>query len=73
MQQLTSGLKLGQDKLAIIFNNRVICAPIVQSTLGEEFRISGVETLSHARWLKACLCYPMPHTVTLEEYKSAEK
>ncbi len=41
--RLTGGMEPGHDRLAILLNGRLVCAPVVHAQLGASFIISGLE------------------------------
>ena len=43
MFDLTSKMRAGVDRLAIVLDGKVLSAPVVQSSLGANFEISGHE------------------------------
>jgi hypothetical protein len=45
LKQTTAGMQHGRDRLAIIVDGRLISAPVVQSTLGSSFVISGFKDM----------------------------
>lgn len=76
MQTLTSGMKLGQEQLAVVFNGRILCAPIVQTVLHGELQITGEKYSQVERIIMACIKHEMPHTVIFTGYtkpKAAQK
>lgn len=48
MKRATSSMARGKDRLAIVIDNRVISAPIVQSILSGQFEISGLDAKTHS-------------------------
>ena len=42
MKKLTSSMELGRDRLAVVLDDKVVSAPVVQDTLYKEFSISGL-------------------------------
>lgn len=42
MKRLTGDMNLGHDRLAMVLNKRIRCAPIVQLPLSREFMVSGL-------------------------------
>lgn len=42
MSRLTGAVKRGHDRLAVVLNKRIRCAPIVQAPLSQTFFVSGL-------------------------------
>ncbi|WP_411846740.1 outer membrane protein assembly factor BamE [Roseibacillus persicicus] len=45
LKETTAAMRHGRDRLAIIMDGRLICAPVVQSTLGSQFVVSGFQDM----------------------------
>ncbi len=51
MKKLSGGMQKGVERLAILVKGSVICAPVIQCTLGAEFQISGLNQPNEAQML----------------------
>ena len=70
MFQLTSKMNHGVDRLAIVLDGKVLSAPVVQSSLGANFEISGMKNASEARALAAALLNPLKNPLLVEEERT---
>jgi preprotein translocase subunit SecD len=43
LERATEKMQLGQDRMAIVFKDRCLCAPVVQSVLSTHFLIQGLD------------------------------
>ncbi|MBR3695580.1 MAG: protein translocase subunit SecD [Akkermansia sp.] len=66
MQKLTSSMKLGQDRLAVVLNGIVKCAPVVQSVLHKDFNISGLNGKNEPQNISEALANPLSSELVVE-------
>lgn len=59
MKKLTSSMQLGRDRLAVVLDDKVVSAPVVQNTLYKEFSISGLDGKGEAENLSKILSNPL--------------
>lgn len=67
MHKLTSSLNLGYDRLGIVINNILKCAPVVQSVLDKDFNISGLNGKDEAKMLAEAFTNPLFHDLKVEK------
>ena len=67
MEKLTSSLNLGYDRLGIVINEMLKCAPTVQSVISKEFSISGLNGKDEAKMLAEAFSYPLYHDLKVEK------
>ncbi|MGJ8677113.1 MAG: protein translocase subunit SecD [Akkermansiaceae bacterium] len=70
MFDITSKMNQGSDRLAIVLDGEVLSAPVVQSSLGANFQISGMENANEARALAAALLNPLKNPLIVDEERS---
>ncbi|MBK1829710.1 protein translocase subunit SecD [Verrucomicrobiaceae bacterium R5-34] len=70
MFDLTKQMRHGQDRLAIVLDGEVLSAPVVQSSLGKNFEISGMENAAEAKSLAAALLNPLKNPLLVEEQRA---
>ncbi|MDC0088091.1 protein translocase subunit SecD [Akkermansiaceae bacterium] len=70
ISDLTSKMRHGYDRMAIILDGKVLSAPTVQSTLGSRFSISGQKNLKEAEDLAAALLNPLKNPLLVDEERS---
>lgn len=66
MQKLTSSMALGQDRLAVVLNGIVKCAPVVQSVLHKDFNISGLDGKNEPQNISEALANPLSSELVVE-------
>ena len=66
MQKLTSGMALGQDRLAVVLNGIVKCAPVVQRVLHKDFNISGLDGKNEPQNISEALANPLSSELVVE-------
>lgn len=71
VSRLTSGMRLGQDRLAIMLNGRVVSAPIVHAKLGCDFAITGMLP-EQCGALVDGLAMPLPVAIKITARRSVE-
>lgn len=67
MHKLTSSFNPGYDRLGIVINNILKCAPTVQSVLGKDFNISGLNGKDEAKMLAEAFTNPLFHDLKVEK------
>lgn len=70
MFDLTSKMRHGQDRLAIVLDGKVLSAPVVQSSLGSNFEISGMNDAAEAKSIAAALLNPLKNPLLVEEERT---
>lgn len=69
MFQLTEEMQHGTDRLAIVLDDEVLSAPVVQSSLSKKFQISGLGNAEQAKQLALALLNPLKSRLVIEEEK----
>lgn len=69
MGNLTSKMQKGRDRLAVVLNGEVKCAPTVQSTLHKDFQISGLMTKGEPEEVSKALANPLSSDLRVEGRK----
>lgn len=70
MFEVTSKMRHGVDRLAIVLDGKVLSAPVVQDSLGAKFEISGMKDAKEARALAAALLNPLKNPLEVEEERT---
>lgn len=70
MLDITSKMTHGVDRLAIVMDDKVLSAPVVQSTLGKNFEISGMKDAVEAKGIAAALLNPLKNPLLVEEERT---
>ena len=70
MFDLTSKMRPGVDRLAIVLDGKVLSAPVVQSSLGANFEISGMKDANEAKSIAAALLNPLKNPLLVEEERT---
>ena len=70
MFDLTSKMRPGVDRLAIVLDGKVLSAPVVQSSLGANFEISGMKDANEAKGIAAALLNPLKNPLLVEEERT---
>lgn len=70
MFDLTSKMRHGEDRLAIVLDGKVLSAPVVQSSLGSNFEISGMNDAAEAKSIAAALLNPLKNPLLVEEERT---
>lgn len=70
MLDITSKMTHGVDRLAIVLDDKVLSAPVVQSTLGKNFEISGMKDAVEAKGIAAALLNPLKNPLLVEEERT---
>lgn len=66
MYNLTSKMKLGQDRMAVVLNGMVKCAPTVQAVLNKAFNISGLDGKNEPQNISEALANPLSSELVVE-------
>ena len=69
MGQLTGKMQKGRDRLAVVLNSEVKCAPVVQATLHKEFSISGLMGKGEPEDISKALANPLSSDLKVEGRK----
>lgn len=69
MGQLTGKMVKGRDRLAVVLNGQVKCAPVVQSTLHKDFQISGLNGKGEPEDISKALANPLSSDLKVEGRK----
>ena len=70
MTQATLPLVSGRDRIAILLDNKVISAPVLQTTpLGAHFQITGMNSSKEAEILATSLLNPLENPLSIEEVR----
>jgi SecD/SecF fusion protein len=70
MFDLTSKMRHGVDRLAIVLDGKVLSAPKVQDSLGSNFQISGMKDAAEAKSIAAALLNPLKNPLIVEEERT---
>lgn len=71
MINLTKDMRPGVDRIAVLLDNEIITAPVVQSTpLGKNFIIQGQKSLEEARVLASQLLNPLKNELIIDEERT---
>ena len=69
MGQLTGKMVKGRDRLAVVLNGQVKCAPVVQETLHKDFQISGLMGKGEPEDISKALANPLTSDLKVEGRK----
>ncbi len=69
MGKLTGKMIKGRDRLAVVLNGQVKCAPVVQATLSKDFQISGLNAKGEAEDISKALANPLSSDLKVEGRK----
>ena len=69
MGKLTGGMQIGADRLAVVLNSEVKCAPVVQAVLHKEFNISGLNGKGEPEDISKALANPLSSDLKVEGRK----
>ncbi len=69
MGKLTGGMQIGSDRLAVVLNSEVKCAPVVQAVLHKEFNISGLNGKGEPEDISKALSNPLTSDLKVEGRK----
>lgn len=69
MGKLTGAMQIGRDRLAVVLNNQIKCAPTVQAVLHKEFNISGLNGKGEPEDISKALANPLSSDLKVEGRK----
>ncbi len=69
MNSLTSGMEKGKNRLAVVLDNQVKSAPLVNDTLGKNFIIEGLSAPGEAEEICKALANPLSNDLQVEGRK----
>lgn len=69
MGKLTGAMTIGRDRLAVVLNNQIKCAPTVQAVLHKEFNISGLNGKGEPEDISKALANPLSSDLKVEGRK----
>lgn len=70
MGRLTGAMTIGRDRLAVVLNNQIKCAPVVQAVLHKEFNISGLNAKGEPEDISKALANPLSSDLKVEGRKN---
>ncbi len=70
MIALTGDMRLGVDRIAIVLDNEVISAPVVQAHLAKDFSISGLNEPGEVQTLVNALMNPLENPLVVDEERT---
>ena len=70
MFNLTKDMSKGADRIAILLDGVVICAPTVNDTLSKNFEISGLDDVGEPKKVASALDNPLENPLKVEEERS---
>lgn len=70
MAKLTGAMSIGRDRLAVVLNNQIKCAPVVQAVLHKEFSISGLDAKGEPEDISKALANPLSSDLKVEGRKN---
>ena len=66
MRTLTSSMKIGVDRMAVVLNGMVKCAPTVQAVLHKQFNITGLNGKNEPQNISEALANPLSSELVVE-------
>ena len=69
MGRLTGAMQIGRDRLAVVLNDQIKCAPTVQAVLHKEFNISGLNGKGEPEEISKALANPLSSDLVVEGRK----
>ncbi|MBP3499392.1 MAG: protein translocase subunit SecD [Akkermansia sp.] len=69
MGRLTGAMQIGRDRLAVVLNNQIKCAPVVQAVLHKDFNISGLNGKGEPEDISKALANPLSSDLKVEGRK----
>ena len=69
MGRLTGSMQIGRDRLAVVLNNQIKCAPVVQAVLHKDFNISGLNGKGEPEDISKALANPLSSDLKVEGRK----
>ncbi|MBQ4613940.1 MAG: protein translocase subunit SecD [Akkermansia sp.] len=70
MGRLTGSMTIGRDRLAVVLNNQIKCAPVVKAVLHKEFNISGLNAKGEPEDISKALANPLSSDLKVEGRKN---
>ncbi|MFN4943605.1 MAG: protein translocase subunit SecD [Akkermansiaceae bacterium] len=70
MFNLTKDMRLGQDRIAILLDDVVICAPTVNAILSKNFEISGLDDVGEPKKVTNALMNPLENPLIVDEERT---
>ncbi|MDP4645718.1 MAG: protein translocase subunit SecD, partial [Akkermansiaceae bacterium] len=70
MIKLTSGMRKGIDRIAIVLDGVVLSAPTVNDNLGKQFEVSGLDDPGEPKELSNALMNPLENPLVVEQESS---
>ncbi|MES2981360.1 MAG: protein translocase subunit SecD [Verrucomicrobiota bacterium] len=70
MFNLTKNMRKGEDRIAILLDGVVICAPTVNDILSKNFEISGLDDAGEPKKVASALDNPLENPLVVEEERS---
>ena len=70
MGRLTGAMTIGRDRLAVVLNNQIKCAPVVRDVLHKEFNISGLNAKGEPEDISKALANPLSSDLKVEGRKN---
>lgn len=69
MGRLTGAMQIGRDRLAVVLNSQIKCAPTVQAVLHKDFNISGLNGKGEPEDISKALANPLSSDLKVEGRK----
>lgn len=69
MGKLTGSMQIGRDRMAVVLNSQVKCAPVVQAVLHKDFNISGLNGKGEPEDISKALANPLSSDLKVEGRK----
>ncbi|MFN9899188.1 MAG: protein translocase subunit SecD, partial [bacterium] len=63
-------MRLGQDRIAILLDNVVICTPTVNAILSKNFEISGLDEVDEPKKVTNALMNPLENPLIVDEERT---
>lgn len=70
MFNLTKDMRLGKDRIAVLLDGVVICAPVVNDILSKNFSISGLNDVGEPKKVANALMNPLENPLIVDEERS---
>jgi SecD/SecF fusion protein len=70
MFNLTKGMRFNEDRIAILLDDEVICAPTVQVALSKDFIITGLEDAGEPKKVTNALMNPLENPLVVDEERT---
>lgn len=69
MRRFTGSVQLGRDRMAVVLNGQVKCAPVVSGVFGKDFQISGLNAKGEPEDISKALANPLSSDLVVEGRK----